>query len=260
MLSRLGALLAVLVLIAACGQDTDLGPDTDPDDTASASPVGDTTADGTASAGNPDDLSAFLWTLDDLPEGFEIDDEYSGSAGSTEEDDDFERVEGDAECAEYFGFSEDMSAPGDIAGLDEVGVEFSAGEFGPYLMHSIMSVPAAQIQLEFSDMDRTLARCDGEEFTITDADGFSMSMVISGVSFAEVGERTIAFTIAGEVPEVDMELDMVFVIVQIDDTMSSFASMALSSELLPDGGSELIPDAEFEALVRLAVERLEAAL
>lgn len=237
---RIAALAGLILIVAACGQET----------------AADSESPSAAERTSDSELAALLWTVDDLPDGY-VEEAGALAGDGTEDESVMEVIEGSPECAEYLGFTGGGETPGDFSSTREATVEFSAAEFGPYLMHSIVVVPSAQITVELAEVERVLSECATESITVADEE-LTLRAQISHPPFPELGDRTVAFVLTGSATDFDYRFDSSMAFVQVDDRLAVFMSMVIQSDLLPDLAPPISQTA-FEDLVTLAVDRLEAA-
>lgn len=246
------AACATVLLLAACG--TEPTGETTPGPSSSTTPGSDTTptpVDDVPTGPTIENPEDFLLTVSDLPDGYTVESSTADGTQAPGAEEDVEVVSGVEACARLFdGGNEELF---DTAVIDFAGVGFSGGEFGPFLEHGInvYSPGDAALDDEFALYEGVLDDCDGESVTVADTEGSQLAMNLSRVDFAPIGDRVGALAMTGRLLEFDVEVEVLFVLVQVGDTTSSFSAMSMAGEVLPEQ--------TFTDLVTLAVDRLEAA-
>lgn len=258
----IGATSLVLAL-TACGEEPASpsgGGTASP--TTTPSPVVTTDSPGGGGISTLDDLQALLLTLDDLPSGYSIDDEYAerayaGGPGAPGFGDGAELLEGDETCAVDFGLIEGEGSGGGATGLfSEAGIEFSGSELGPYLLHTITLMnEVSSVEDEMSYTLDLLDACRGEVITLRDpVDDLVFDVSVAPTSYPRHGDQTFAWTMTMELQAegFDLMFEAFFVMVQVEATLSMFGSMALEGDSY--GSSD------FDALINTSLDRLYRAL
>jgi hypothetical protein len=243
---RSGAVLLTLVLsasLAACGEDRpERAVTVEPQDDA-AGDSGDAEADtGEDEPGNAagDRLSqaqvdAALLRVQDMPSGWT-------KEKNEPEDESDDKIE-PARCQEVLdaldeGFDEDPAHEGEV--------NFSnGGPFGTMFNHSISTF---EDEVD-SDATQKIADAFGScpEFSSTDAEGTRTTFTVSPMSFANLGDQTLAFVLNADSDGFEISLNMAMVIT--GHNVSTFFSGGLTGA----SGSDL------EKLARKGMKRLEVA-
>lgn len=128
--------------------------------------------------------------------------------------------------------------------LAEAEASFSAGDLGPSLDHTVSSWPKSQVQA-LKQITQALQQCP--KFTSTSKDGSSATFEASGLSFPNLGDRTLALRLKGKTEGISVMLDVVYIV------KGNNAIVLMASGIQPLDG------ATFEKLARTAISRLDAA-
>ncbi|MFG1913117.1 hypothetical protein [Kribbella sp. NPDC048928] len=170
-----------------------------------------------------------LLTLDDMPTGWSQEKPDPGSDDETVTP---------KRCATVF------DALGDRDPLSEAEASFSAGDLGPSLDHTVSSWPKSQVQA-LKAITQALRQCP--KFTSTSKDGSSATFEATGLSFPNLGDRTLALRLKGKTDGIGVVVDVVY-IAKGNNTVVLIAS-----------GLQPLEGATFEKLARTAIGRLNAA-
>lgn len=223
------ASLATLALVlSGCGEDEDERARTVGAPASDASDAEAEDSEESQSASRDVDLEAALLTLDDMPTGWTTD-----TVEATGNDSDSATLCG-AELIE------------EVEPAGEVSADFSAGDLGPLLNHSILEYEddeAARVLTDFAD---ALAGC--EEWT-EETDEGPMTLRPTPLSFPSLGDETVAVRIDAANELVDMTMDMV--VWRHGDTLNIITMMEAFGT--PDGE-------QTEEFATLADERIASLL
>jgi hypothetical protein len=170
-----------------------------------------------------------LLTLEDMPTGWVQE--------KPEPDDDDETVT-PKRCAAVFDAIVEQDP------LAEAEATFSAGDFGPSLEHSVSAWPSSRVPA-LKQISQALGQCP--KFTSTSKDGTTATFQAAGLSFPNLGDRTLALRLKAKSDGLTIVVDVVYV------AKGNNAIALLVSGLQPLDG------ATFEKLARTAVTRLDAA-
>jgi hypothetical protein len=170
-----------------------------------------------------------LLTLDDMPTGW--------TQEKPDPDEDDQTVTPKA-CAGVFDALDEHDP------LAEAEASFSAGDFGPSLEHSVSSWPKSQSQA-LKQIGDALRKCP--KFTSTSKDSTSVTFEATGLSFPNLGDRTLALRLKGKSDGIGVVADIVYV------------AKGTNAVVLTTTGLQPLDGATFERLARTAIARLDAA-
>jgi hypothetical protein len=128
--------------------------------------------------------------------------------------------------------------------LARANASFNAGGFGPQLEQSVTSWPKSQLPI-LKKLTDAFRQCP--KFTSTSKDGSSATFQAGGLSFPNVGDRTLALRLKAKTDGIDFVLDLVYI------AKGNNGITLVVSGLQPLGGATL------ESLARKAVAHLDAA-
>ncbi|MCH8562031.1 hypothetical protein LTI14_02170 [Nesterenkonia sp. YGD6] len=224
----IAGLASLTLVLGACGGDSeDRARTIDP--AASEAPNGESENSPDAEVGSGDlDVEAALLTLDDMPTGWTKDPDES----SDDTDDDAALCE--LELLEDFG------------AVDTASADFSAGDFGPLLSHTVAVFDDDDAERGLEAFTEAFNTCD--EWTEETEDG-PLTFRPTPVSFPSFGDGTLAVRIDVESEMVDMTMDMITW--RQANTLSLIAVMEVFGA--PDGE-------QTEEFVTVADERLASLL
>jgi hypothetical protein len=219
--------VAGLVLFGACGDDDERARTVEPPEPAVTEAPDETPEPDEPEEAAPEpkdiDLEAALLTLDDMPSGWTQEPE-------AETDDESDVTLCDVEPLD------------DVEAVDSSSREFSAGDFGPFLHHSVAVYESGQAEQALDAFLEALDACD--EWTEETEDG-PVTWRPRALSFPGLGDDTVAVRINVEAEAFNATVDMV------TWRRGDFLSLLFTMEVF---GS---PDAEqMEELARVADERL----
>jgi hypothetical protein len=129
--------------------------------------------------------------------------------------------------------------------LARANASFNAGGFGPQLEESVTSWPKSQLPI-LEELTDAFRQCP--QFTSTSKDGSSATFQASGLSFPNVGDRTLALRLKAKSDGIDFVLDLIYI------AKGNNGITLVVSGLQPLGGATL------ESLARKAVAHLDAAV
>lgn len=183
-----------------------------------------------------DEIAEALLSLEDLPSGWTVSED-------TSEDIAGEATIDNPKCEEFNAILEDDS---EVEGLSEGDVAFSQGDWGPFLNQTIASMEGNEIEKAFSAFSHALSACDG--FTETKDDGSKVEYKLQPMSFPDLGDDSLAFTMSADADGFPFELDAV--VVRVDQNLVLMASAGIGQGLTGE---------ELEAVVRTAVAKVKDA-
>ncbi|MGJ9372553.1 hypothetical protein [Nesterenkonia sp. CF4.4] len=184
----IAGLASLTLVLGACGDDGEERAQTI-DPPPSEAPDGETeNAPEPAPESEHLDVESALLTLEDMPTGWT---EESDDASSDTDDD-------AALC--------DVELIGDAEAVDDASAEFSAGDFGPLLSHTVAVFDDDEAEQALEAFTEALSNCN--EWTEESEDG-PLTFRPAPLSFPSFGDDTLAirFNVASEM--VDMTMDMI---------------------------------------------------
>lgn len=223
--------IALLSIMTGCGQNDDQADTVEgepADESSDATPDqegADSDAaseqEGTGSDAAPDAEAALL-TLNDMPSGW------------TQAQDTETSNEASAIC--------DQEPMEDFDPVDEASADFTGGDLGPMLFHSVAVYEDDQAEQAIDTFLNTMDSCD--EWTEEGENG-TTTFEAKPLSFSSYGDQTVAVRIQADSEAVGVTMDMV--VWRRDDTLSVLGMGEVMSS--PDGETT-------EELVEIADERL----
>ena len=220
--------LASFVLLSACGLIGGQGEGkTNPVEAIFKDPL--TTAQ----------IKPTLLTLDDMPNGYSIDRDASDDSDSGELD------SSTAECTRLFKALERQD---NQKAFGKAEINFKADDFGPFVSETVSSFKGSKIKDQLAILDVALAKCPS--FTTTDDDGAKLTFKVEELSFPDLGDQTVAGRITAKEPTFDIAIEFQMVAVRVDQNMVALANFGIGKGM---------GEADFEEVVRKAVERVQAA-
>jgi hypothetical protein len=172
-----------------------------------------------------------LLTLDDMPTGW--------TQSKPEADDDEDPTVTPKRCSAVLDAVDQQGKP-----LAEAEATFSPGDLGPQLDHTVSSWPRSQVPV-LNKLTAAFRQCP--KFTSTSADGSSATFQASGLSFPNVGDRTLALRLKAKSDGINLVMDVIY----IAKGNNGIALMVT--------GFQPLDGATLEKLARKAVARLDAA-
>ncbi len=172
-----------------------------------------------------------LLTLDDMPTGW--------TQEKPDSDDDDDETVTPKRCQALLDAIDKQGDP-----VTEAEAAFSAGDFGPNLDQSVGSWSTSQLSV-LKKMADAFRQCP--KFTSTSKDGTSATFQASGLSFPNLGDRTLALRLKTKSDGLTVVLDVVYIV------KGNNGIALMTSGLQPLDGATL------EKLARKAVTRLDAA-
>jgi hypothetical protein len=225
---RISMALASVVLLSACGLLGGQGEGkTNPVEAIFKDPL--TTAQ----------IKPTLLTVDDMPAGYSVDHETSDDSDSGELD------STTAECTRLFTALERQDKQ---KAFGKAEINFKADDFGPFVSETVSSFKGSKIKDQLAVLDVALAKCPS--FTTTDDDGAKLTFEVEELSFPDLGDQTVAGRLTAKEPTFDIAIEFQMVAVRVDQNMVALANFGLGKGMSA---------ADFEAVVRKAVERVQAA-
>lgn len=212
--------IALLSIMAGCGQNNDQADTVDggPADESSEPAAVQEDAGGDAAP----DAEAALLTLDDMPSGW------------TRAQDTETSNEASAIC--------DQEPMEDFTPVDEASADFTGGDLGPMLFHSVAVYEDDQAEQALDTFLDTMDSCD--EWTEEGENG-TTTFKAEPLSFSSYGDQTVAVRIQADSEAVGVTMDMV--VWRHGDTLSVLGMGEVMTS--PDGETT-------EELVEIADERL----
>lgn len=198
--SRLMVILALALLTACGGGETDRAETLDPPRPSDTSTTDASDSDGSGDVGadgalSKSELEAALLTLQEMPTGFTLDDSGDDSENTS-----------DDECGRRY---EDLSDAGKANVAAKADRDFTKGG-------GFSTVFASQTLIAYVDEESATERLDSlsalmqecQEFEFED-DGEQYSMQLKPLSFPNMGDRTIAVTVTAASSAVTVDLYLV---------------------------------------------------
>lgn len=220
--------LASVALLAACGLIGGQGEGkTNPVEAIFKDPL--TTAQ----------IKPTLLTLDEMPNGYAIDQDASDDSDSGELD------STTAECTRLFKALERQDKENAFGKAE---INFEAGDFGPFVSETVSSFEGSKIKDQLAILDVALAKCPS--FTTTDDDGAKLKFKVEELPFPDLGDQTVAGLITAKEPTFDIAIEFQMVAVRVDQNMVALANFGIGKGM---------GEADFEEVVRKAVEHVQAA-
>lgn len=228
---RRAVVLVTVLALAGCGGGGGGG--------RAASPTATTTSPSpTPTPVAEAQLEAALLATADMPSGWAV------TPDDDEEDDD----SGDDECPELAALEDRFEE------VPDAEVSFAKSELGPFFTQSVGAFASADVVTQaLGQYDAALAKC--KSFTITDDDsGEKMRATLAPLSFATLGEQTVAYRMTMAFSAGTYTLDSAIVRVR------SYAVLVVGTSIRTSVGGGSISTKELEAFARKAVEKVSSSL
>lgn len=163
-----------------------------PRTTESKAPVAPAVKNSTLTAAQ---AKSSLLTLDDMPTGW--------TQQKPDPDDDEDPTVTPKRCSAVLDAVDQQGKP-----LAEATAVFSPSDLGPELDHTVTSWPRSQLPI-LKKLTDAFRQCP--KFTSTSKDGSSATFEATGLSFPNLGDRTLALRLKAKTDGINLVLDVVYI-------------------------------------------------